>query len=71
MGRMPVGELRYRLAEVLDHVDRTEGRWLITRHGRPVAAIVSVGDYEGLEKAEEEAAREALDGWDARGKVAN
>jgi antitoxin YefM len=45
---MPLTELRDRLSEIVDDVNGNGGEWTITRHGRPVAVILSAEDYEAL-----------------------
>ena len=40
-------EVRDRLSEILDEVASGE-EWVITRHGRRVAVLLSVEDYESL-----------------------
>lgn len=50
--------LRDNLRSYLDQVLASGERVLITRHGKPVAALVSPRDLEALEKAEN--GREAL-----------
>jgi prevent-host-death family protein len=41
-------ELRDNLSEVLDTVEATNEEFVITRHGRPVAVILSFDEYESL-----------------------
>lgn len=43
--------VRENLRAYLDHVSATGDRVLITRHGAEIAALVSVRDFEALEKA--------------------
>lgn len=45
-------DARTRLAEVIEHAGTGEVTYL-TRHGRRVAAVVSVDDAEALERAED------------------
>ena len=47
---MPLAEVKNRLSEVVDTVEREHGRVVITRHGRPAAAVLSVEDLESLEE---------------------
>ena len=42
-----------RIARVSDHMAATGDRLIVTRHGQPVAAIVSMGDVHSLEAEEE------------------
>lgn len=44
----PFTEVRDRLREILDDVSETGNQYTITRHGRPVAVIVSADEYESL-----------------------
>lgn len=44
----PFTEVRDRLREILDDVTETGNQYTITRHGRPVAVIVSADEYESL-----------------------
>lgn len=46
----PVGAARDKLSEILAEVERTHERVVITRHGRPIAVIVSPDDLESLEE---------------------
>lgn len=47
---VPVKELRSELAELLDQVADRREHVIVTRHGRPAAAIVPIDEYEGLEE---------------------
>ncbi|WP_052914964.1 type II toxin-antitoxin system Phd/YefM family antitoxin [Protofrankia sp. BMG5.30] len=47
---MPLAEVKNRLSEVVDSVEREHGRVVITRHGRPAAIVISVDDLESLEE---------------------
>lgn len=44
----PFTEVRDRLREILDDVATTGNQYTITRHGRPVAVIVSAEEYDSL-----------------------
>jgi len=46
---VPLSEAENRLSELVDSVDRTHDRVLITRNGRETALLLSVRDYESLE----------------------
>jgi prevent-host-death family protein len=46
-------KLRENWRAFLDHVTATGDRLVVTRHGQPVAALVSMGDLQSLEAAEE------------------
>ena len=50
---VPVKELRADLAELLDQVADRREHVIVTRHGRPAAAIVPIDEYEGLEETAE------------------
>ena len=41
-------ELRPRLPEVINSIDGRLNRYIVTKRGRPVAAMMSIDDYEGL-----------------------
>jgi len=47
---LPFTEARNRLSELVDEVDRTHVRVEITRHGFPVAVLISPHDLEALEE---------------------
>jgi len=47
---MPLAQARNRFSEVVDEVERTHDRVIITRHGKPVAVILSPADLESLEE---------------------
>lgn len=49
MTTVPLSEAKNRLSELVDAVDRTHDRVLITRNGREAALLVSVQDYASLE----------------------
>ena len=48
--RMALADVKNRLSEVVDGVEREHGRVLITRHGKAVAVLLSVDDLESLEE---------------------
>ncbi len=50
MTSVPVGEARDHLSELLGEVERTHERVSITRHGRPIAVLISPDDLESLEE---------------------
>jgi prevent-host-death family protein len=50
--RISLAEAKAKLSAVVDDVRRTAGRYLIERHGRPAAAIISVEALARLEEAE-------------------
>jgi len=48
--QMPLAELKNRLSEVVERLEREHGRVVITKHGRPAAVVLNVEDLEGLEQ---------------------
>jgi antitoxin YefM len=46
---MPLADVKNRLSEVVDRLQREHGRVVITKHGRPAAVVLNVEDLEGLE----------------------
>ncbi|MCA9823433.1 MAG: type II toxin-antitoxin system Phd/YefM family antitoxin [Dehalococcoidia bacterium] len=49
--RVNLAEAKAKFSAVVDDVDRKERRYVIVRHGRPVAAIVSMEDLARLEES--------------------
>jgi antitoxin YefM len=47
---MPLADLKNRLSEVVDRLEREHGRVVITKHGRPAAVVLSIEDLESLEE---------------------
>lgn len=47
---MALRDVKNRLSEVVDQVERQHDRVIITRHGRPAAIVMSVDDLESLEE---------------------
>lgn len=47
---MPLKDVKNRLSEVVDQVEREHGRVTITKHGRPAAVVISTDDLESLEE---------------------
>jgi antitoxin YefM len=47
---LPLAEVKNRLSEVVDRVEREHDRVVITKHGRPAAVVLSVDDLESLEE---------------------
>lgn len=64
MSELPISEARDHLGEIVSKAEHAQERTVLTRHGRAVAAVVSIDDLRELEAAEDEAdlaaAREAL-----------
>ena len=50
MTTLPLGEARDHLSELVDGIDRTHDRVTITRHGRPVAVVLSPDDLAEMEE---------------------
>lgn len=70
MREMPITAIRDDLAETVRRVEFQSERVVLTRHSKPVAALVSAADLELLEALEDradlEAVREALAESDER-----
>lgn len=49
-GHMPLKDVKNRLSEVVDQVEREHDRVVITKHGRPAAVVVSIDDLASLEE---------------------
>jgi len=47
---VPLAEVKNRLSEVVDRLEREHGRVVITKHGRPAAVMMSLEDLESLEE---------------------
>lgn len=47
---MPLAEVKNRLSEVVERLEREHGRVVITKHGRPAAVVLSIEDLDGLEE---------------------
>lgn len=47
---LSLADVRNRLSEVVDRLEREHGRVVITKHGRPAAVLLSVEDLESLEE---------------------
>jgi antitoxin YefM len=61
--QMPLADVKNRLSEVVDRLEREHGRVVITKHGHPAAVVISVDDLESLE--------ETLDIMDSAGLLAD
>jgi prevent-host-death family protein len=48
--QMSLAEVKNRLSEVVDRLEREHGRVVITKHGRPAAVVLSIEDLESLEE---------------------
>ena len=47
---MSLADVKNRLSEVVERLEREHGRVVITKHGRPAAVVMSIEDLEGLEE---------------------
>lgn len=47
---LPLAEIKKRLSEIVDGVEERHDRVVLTRHGRPVAVIMSPDELESLEE---------------------
>lgn len=47
---LPLADVKNRLSEVVDRLEREHGRVVVTKHGRPAAVLLSVEDFESLEE---------------------
>ena len=54
-GALTVAEARAGFAEVLNQVRYTKNRVVLTRHGKRVAAVVPIEDFDLIERLEDEA----------------
>ena len=48
--QMALKDVKNRLSEVVDRIEREHDRVVITKHGRPAAVVLSVADLESLEE---------------------
>jgi len=58
--QMPLAEVKNRLSEVVERLEREHGRVVITKHGHPAAVVISVEDLESLEETLDVMSSEAL-----------
>ena len=47
---LPLADVKNRLSEVVERLEREHGRVVITKHGRPAAVVLSIEELEGLEE---------------------
>jgi antitoxin YefM len=47
---LPLADVKNRLSEVVDRLEREHGRVVITKHGRPAVVLMSIEDLESLEE---------------------
>ena len=57
---MSLADVKNRLSEVVDRLEREHGRVVITKHGHPAAVVMSVEDLESLEETLDVMDSEAL-----------
>ena len=48
--QLPLAEVKNRLSEVVERLEREHARVVITKHGRPAVVILSLEDLESLEE---------------------
>jgi antitoxin YefM len=47
---VPLADVKNRLSEVVERLEREHGRVVITKHGRPAAVMLSLEDLASLEE---------------------
>ncbi len=47
---LSLADVKNRLSEVIDSLEREHGRVVVTKHGRPAAVMMNVDDLESLEE---------------------
>jgi len=57
---MALRDVKNRLSEVVDQVEREHDRVIITRHGKPTAVVISTDDLASLEETLEVLSRPTL-----------
>lgn len=66
--KINTNKARKDFAENINRVAYGHERLTVTRHGKPVAAIISIDDLEFLEKLEYELDKKAIqEAWDEQG----
>jgi prevent-host-death family protein len=58
--QMPLAEVKNRLSEVVEQLQREHGRVVITKHGHAAAVVISVEDLASLEETLDVMGSEAL-----------
>ena len=58
--QMSLADVKNRLSEVVERLEREHGRIVITKHGRPAAVVLSVEDLDSLEETLEVLSSTAL-----------
>lgn len=59
-GEMALRDVKNRLSEVVEQVEREHHRVVITRHGKPAAVVLSTDDLASLEETLEVVSRPKL-----------
>jgi antitoxin YefM len=57
---LSLADVKNRLSEVIDALEREHGRVVVTKHGRPAAVMINVDDLESLEETLEILSNPAL-----------
>jgi prevent-host-death family protein len=47
---LALADVKNRLSEVIERLEREHGRVVVTKHGRPAAVLLSIEDLESLEE---------------------
>lgn len=68
---IPVTQARAELAELINRVVYGGERVVVTRHGKPLVALVSAADLERLEKGEAAAEEQVISSVSSMGTVAS
>lgn len=58
--QLPLADVKNRLSEVVEQVEREHGRVVITKRGRPAAVVISIDDLESLEETLEVLASQSM-----------
>lgn len=48
--QLPLADVKNRLSEVVERIEREHNRVVITKHGKPAAVVLSVDDLASLEE---------------------
>jgi len=57
---VPLADVKNRLSEVVERLEREHGRVVITKHGRPAVVMMTTEDLESLEETLEILSQPAL-----------
>ena len=47
---LPLADVKNRLSEVIERLEREHGRVIVTKHGKPAVVMLSIEDLESLEE---------------------